>query len=157
MVTRDPMLWVSRLWSLLVLAAFAAKVRLWWTLSQTANAAAGWTPPVADPILAGLATQFVWPEGLPLWQFASAINAAAAWGVYFYAARLRLLAEHEVLPEAALTRRFNRIEAIRTAITVYVIGSTLYLLVTTAADLDVPVLDILIFPWSERPIRLFDG
>jgi hypothetical protein len=38
-----------------------------------------------------------------------------------------------------------------------VIGSTLYLLVTTAADLDVPVLDILIFPWSERPIRLFDG
>jgi hypothetical protein len=142
---RQPWSKLMLIYSLFVLAGFAAKVLLVfgaWKFAQL-----DWLGPVGELII-----RLVEPLYLPLWQITSALNALISWGFYFRAER-HLLARNstEAWPEAWVRREYVAFQAVRTTLSLYAIACTFYLAAATAWQAEWPPIRLILFPWSSTP------
>lgn len=137
---------ISRYWSLLVFLLFSAKI---WLVVNWHQYTKWWNGNWGSDWLKFSATQIVWPDGLPLWQVSSALNAVLSWGLYVYASQI--LATSSVrgfVNKKQITNVINLINVTRTFLTVYIIFCTGYLAIKVAPEINLPDIDIILFPWS---------
>jgi uncharacterized membrane protein YkgB len=142
---RQPWSKLMLIYSLFVIAGFAAKVLL--IVGIWKSVQLNWPGPVGE-----LGTRLVDPLYLPLWQITSALNAIMAWGFFFRAER-HLLARNstEAWPEAWVRREYVGFQAVRTTLSLYAIACTFYLAAATAWQTEWPPIHVILFPWSPPP------
>ena len=110
-----------------------------------------WNAFFPDEFSLQLSNQLVWPDGLPLWHVAAAVNAVLSIGLWFWVRSVDIDLEHGgAVSERQVNNSINTVNSIRTAITCYVLACTVYIVVSTALETKFPIPDIIVAPWSER-------
>lgn len=133
-----------RIYSAIVFTVFCWKVAIllgWTTLS-------GVTAGLSE---SSLILPYVAPRELPLWQVAAALSSLLAWGLYFLAdAHLKAIegGNPNRTTEATIKVQIAAIAVLRNTLALYTIACTLYITWQIAADLEWPVVEVVLFPWS---------
>jgi hypothetical protein len=130
-------------YSVVVLVAFLVKLALLYGY---------WRFPSLSSLgqLGAAATKLADPVRLPLWQVASAFNAALAWVFYFHAdMHLLTRGTAEAWPEKWIKREYSAVTATRWIITFYTLACTFYITTTVAWSTQWPTVQLILFPWAE--------
>jgi hypothetical protein len=132
---------LARLWSVVTLVLFAAKITF---LSSMKNPALRCQRVLSAP----LCDQVVIPSAIPPWQWASVANALLGWVIYLIADwTLHRLAHGRTVSEL-LVERVTRVAAIlRSLLSLYTIASVLYLAAFLTHRWPLPVLGTRLLPW----------
>jgi hypothetical protein len=143
----------SRIYSTVVVLAFAGKMYLWFRLGELQSAFV--SPSVLEvvrgfvsPRVLEVGHSFIVPDQLPLWHVTSAFNALASWCLYllsdyYYKDWQRGLP----IPENALRYTFWWVPLIMNIFTIYSLFCTVYITVQETSNLNLPPLHAKLFPW----------
>jgi hypothetical protein len=133
------------IYSLFVIAAFAAKILLLFHVWEFAELH------LLGP-LGELIMRLVEPFYLTSWQLTGFFSAGIAW-LFFLRATRHLLARYstEAWPEAWIQREYVGLQTVRTTLSLFTIACTFYIAATTAWQTEWPPIRIILFPWSPAP------
>jgi hypothetical protein len=135
---------VMRLYSIVILLAFAWKMAVMFGWARLSAA-------VASSTIATLIMHYVAPSQLPLWQISAAVSALLAWGLYFLAdVHLRAIeiGNPNRASETAIKRQIGAITVVRNTLALYTAACMLYITWQVAAGIEWPVVELVLFPWS---------
>ena len=132
---------VMRLYSVIVLAAFAWKMTV--VLGPKAV--------VLNTELSQFVDPYLVPAKLPLWQVGAAVSAVLAWILYFVADW-----HHRAIEKNNPNRSSDRsikaqiavITVIRNTLALYTIACTLYITGQISAGIKWPAVEFILFPWT---------
>lgn len=136
---------IARLFSLLIIAAFSAKLAMI-IMGQIASIN------ISNELLKVTVDRIVEPQRLPMWQMAALFNSFLTWWILFKSENFLFdrSDDRTIKPEQMLSF-FRRTFLLRNVLTTYTSVSLIYVAVRTSAAIPFSIPQLIWFPWQNSP------